>query len=518
MELNTAVQAARLAAFDPVGLGGLWLRFDSPTDCVVEEIGRVRPVRVLPAATDAERLDGGTDLLASLAAGRPIRRPGLIQEMAGGFLVVPRASRLEPAIAGRLAIALDSGLIGLVIAGAIDELSAALADRLAFHLDDSDAPAAAGASSHEEELGPADEAFLTLARVADQLGVVSQRALLFAHRAAQASARLGGRAGVAVDDIALAARLVLAPRATRIPAEPDQPPQQQEPAPDRSEIGKLEDIVLDAARAALPPGLLDPVARAGRGAAPSASGAGERRKSPVRGRPVGTRPGPPRGGTRLALIDTIRAAAPWQAFRGASNGRLALRRDDLRVRRFQDRAESLTIFAVDASGSSAVARLAEAKGAVELLLAKAYARRAEVALIAFRERSAELLLPPTRSLTRARRLLAELPGGGSTPLAAGIESARGLAELAAKRGRTPFIVLLTDGRANIALDGSAGRVEADRDAGAAAKRILAGGFGASVIDIGARPDPAAARIAAAMGAQCVHLPRADANALHAALA
>ena len=132
---------------------------------------------------------------------------------------------------------------------------------------------------------------------------------------------------------------------------------------------------------------------------------------------MGALAGVPGGGRRLSVIDTLRAAAPWQKLRGAS-GRVVIRRDDLRVRRYQTRAEVLTIFAVDASGSAAVARLAEAKGAVELLLAEAYVKRAYVALVAFRGTTAELLLPPTRSLVRAKRGLAGLPGGGGTPLAA----------------------------------------------------------------------------------------------------
>jgi len=97
-----------------------------------------------------------------------------------------------------------------------------------------------------------------------------------------------------------------------------------------------------------------------------------------------------------------------------------VRRDDFRVRRFAERAEATTIFAVDASGSAAAARLAEAKGAVELLLAEAYVARTQVALVAFRGTGAEAVLPPTRSLARAKRVLADLAGGGGTPLAAGL--------------------------------------------------------------------------------------------------
>ena len=100
-----------------------------------------------------------------------------------------------------------------------------------------------------------------------------------------------------------------------------------------------------------------------------------------------------------------------------------MRRDDFRMTRFQQRTRTTTIFVVDASGSSALNRLAEAKGAVELLLADCYVRRDQVALLAFRGKEAELLLPPTRSLVRAKRSLAGLPGGGGTPLAAGIDAA-----------------------------------------------------------------------------------------------
>uniref|UniRef100_UPI0035C9CF23 VWA domain-containing protein n=1 Tax=uncultured Sphingomonas sp. TaxID=158754 RepID=UPI0035C9CF23 len=237
-----------------------------------------------------------------------------------------------------------------------------------------------------------------------------------------------------------------------------------------------------------------------------------------RGRPLGARAGVPRGGLRLSVIDTLRAAAPWQTVRERGDGPVRIRRDDLRIRRFETRAETLTIFAVDASGSAAMARLAEAKGAVELLLAEAYVKRAQVALVAFRGEAAEVLLPPTRSLARARRALADLPGGGGTPLAAGLATAQMLAEGGRQRGRTPFLVVLTDGRANIASDGAPVRERAERDAENAARAIGQAKIGAVFIDTSARPRPEAARLALAMGARYLPLPRADAAALHRAVA
>lgn len=230
----------------------------------------------------------------------------------------------------------------------------------------------------------------------------------------------------------------------------------------------------------------------------------------------------PRGGARLALIDTLRAAVPWQPMRRAEAGQgspanLLVRKSDLRIRRFEDRSPAVTIFCVDASGSAAMARLAEAKGAVELMLAQAYVTRSEVALIAFRSTEAELLLPPTRSLTRARRALADLPGGGGTPLATGITAARRLGEAMAARGATPFLVFLTDGSANIGADGVAGRKQARADAEVAAKAVAGIGLAALVLDIAPRPRPEAADIARVMRARYLPLPVADAAAVSRAV-
>jgi len=588
--LDDALLAARLCAIDPVGLGGLILRGgDALRDQVVATLRAGlpdgAPLRRIPVHIDDDALLGGLDLGATLALGRPVRQRGVLAAADGGLVVLPMAERMTDATAARIAAVLDAGAVAdarvriAVVAlddGVEDEsVPRALVERLAFRIDLSGcrvsdvyaSPAQAGAQSRNDggmaqramtapcATGPRPspgkeegethgkgkeneetrnagsrstiDPHVILAATALALGVESARAPLFALRAARAAAALAGRETIDADDLILAVRLVLAPRATRLPAPPEAdsasdppppPPESDSSEEERATPDLPEDMILEAALATLPRDVLEQLA-AGRGrrGGNRARGAGERRKSPLHGRPLGARAGVPRGGLRLSLIDTLRAAAPWQALRARGDGPVRIRRDDLRIRRFETRAETLTIFAVDASGSAAVARLAEAKGAVELLLAQAYVKRAQVALIAFRGAGAELMLPPTRSLTRARRALAELPGGGGTPLAAGLETARTLAEAARARGRTPFLVVLTDGRGNIALDGSAVRERAEHDAEQAARAIGQAGIGAAFVDTSARPRPEGARLALAMGARYLPLPRADAAAMHRAV-
>ena len=161
--------------------------------------------------------------------------------------------------------------------------------------------------------------------------------------------------------------------------------------------------------------------------------------------------------------------------------------------------------------------LAEAKGAVELLLADCYVRRDRVALIAFRGPGAELLLPPTRSLVRAKRGLAQLPGGGGTPLAAAIDSSLTIADAARRRGETPLVVFLTDGRANVGRDGVGGRTRAREDALQAARSLRVAGFATLVIDTSPRARPDARELAEAMAARYLPLPQADAATLSQAV-
>jgi magnesium chelatase subunit D len=568
--------AASLIAIDPLGCGGASLR-SPPGPARDTWLARLRdvipagiPMRKIPTGIGDERLLGGLDLAATLSAGRPVSMRGLLAECDGGVLIAAMAERMSGETAARLASALDRRSIRPERTGAAEEMPtrlglilldegieaeegvpSALFDRLAFVIDftdyrgplddpgfpDGEAIQAAQARLRTVETG--DDAIEMLVHTATVLGVASLRAAVLALNAARAAAALSDHDHVTVDDCALAARLVLAPRATQIPADPetaeDDPPPEppdssddQETPPDNPDGQQTpEDIVVAAAKAALPRDLLAKL-KAGRiTRAPAEAGRrGQAMRSMARGRPVGVRPGLPKPGQRLDVVETLRAAAPWQPLRRRERAesleedtsqRIAVRRDDFRLKRFKRARDTCTIFVVDASGSSALNRLAEAKGAVELLLAECYSRRDQVALITFAGTLVDLALPPTRSLVRAKRMLAGLPGGGGTPLAAAIDAAGDLADALARRGRTPAIVMMTDGRGNIARDGVGAPARAAEEALSAARLFAAKGHAALLVDIAPRPRDAAAAISTAMAAQYLALPRADARALSTAV-
>lgn len=449
-----------------------------------------------------------------------------------------------------------------------ESVPASLLDRLAFLLDfnglstkallipEHDGEDIIAARSLLPRVRAEPRMLTAICRTALALGAGSPRVSILALRVARASAALDGRLALSEQDAVLAARLVLAPRASMAPPQQEQPQQQEQSqqqgqppqgasgsASDRSRAEEpgspadapqmncgspgaadgdgqdLDGIVLSAARASIPRGLLARLRAADGNRSQRAAGpgrAGVLRNSRSRGRPCGIRSGPARGHERLNVIETLRAAAPWQKLRGRGaqqNSRLRIDPGDFRVTRYRQRAQTLTIFAVDASGSAALHRLAEAKGAVELLLADCYIRRDQVAVISFRGRTAEVLLPPTRSLVRAKRSLAELAGGGGTPLAAAIEIAAQMADQARRRGQTPTMVMLTDGRANVARDGTAGREAAHSEALRAAAAVGALKIAALFIDTSPRPHAAARDMAQAMKALYIPLPLAGARAL-----
>lgn len=542
--------ALRILAVDPVGMGGLWLRSRAGPvrDIATTALTRApfdRPQRRLSPNIDDLALLGGPDPVATLAAGRPVQRPGVLSDPA--LLILPMAETAPPSLTARLAQALDKGHHALI---ALDEaaedgegLPSNLSDRLGLFLtlDGDRAPRILPKPIGKRTLAKARTLYphvtvprdLTeaLAQLAARLGIASPRAILTTRRAARAIAALDGRAEVTEQDLIQAAELGLAHRAVpETEAQPDQPPEPPPPdQPDTSEnhqqehdLQSLADLLVEAAQAALPPDILaklqsDRANRAARGA----SGTGSAKAGNRRGRPLPSRPGRPDGQSRIDLVATLRQAAPWQILRrqtGPHDRALIVHRSDLRLKRYKEVSDRVLIFVVDASGSSAMARLGEAKGAVELMLAQAYSRRDHVALVVLRGQKAELILPPTRSLTTTKARLRGLPGGGGTPLASGLGIALDTALRARRQGMTPSLALLTDGRANIALDGQPDRVQAQLDAHQIATAIRAAGIAAVTLDVANRPQPALAELAQAMQSRYVPLPRADARAIAATLA
>ena len=604
-----AATIAALFAVDPVGLGGVALRSpacenrDQWLALLKNLLPAQTPLRRVPLNINDTALLGGLDLGATLQAGKPIALRGLLAQADGGVLVLAMAERMSLSAAARFGSVLDTGMVALQRDGldtsakaniglvALDEgssddeqMPAGLADRLAFRL---------LMNAHEEnEEGPEwtaeevlsarqrlshvkidDEAVQALCAAALALGIDSLRASVFAVRVARVAAALAGSPSVEEEHIGVAARLVLAPRATRLPpptAQEDQteetpeatensetPPPEPEPPSDKSDTenqdqndkkdeqrddpedasneeknlpdnlpDNLVELVLEAAQAAMPAGLLASlkIGQLQRAKTPTSGSAGALQKNALRGRPVGARKGEPRAGQRINVLETLRAAAPWQKIRQRQQAtaegqrqRIVVRKEDFHVTRFRQSGQTTTVFVVDASGSSALNRLAEAKGAVELLLADCYVRRDSVAVLAFRGQTAELILPPTRSLARAKRSLAGLPGGGGTPLAHAIEASMLLAEQLRKKGETPIVVLLTDGKGNIARDGRPGRAQAATDALAAATEMRLKGFSTLLVDTSPQAQEAAQNLAQAMGAQYLALPYAGANTLNQAV-
>jgi magnesium chelatase subunit D len=553
-----AALAAAVLAVDPAGIGGVVLRSRAgPVREAWLELARALlpqgvPVLRVPTQISDDRLLGGLDLAATLATGCRIAERGILAEADGGILILPLAERFAPGAAARIAAAMDTGEVAVERDGlgrgfatrfgviALDEgldderPPSVLLDRLGCHVDLEGVARAvittpfspadiAEAKRRLASVAVGGEAVEALCATAMALGIASLNAPYLAIKVAGAAAALAGETGVSPERVALAARLVLAPRAMVFPVEAgeaeEEPELQERELRDerQGESGTLEEMTVAAAKAAIPAGLLARLIHAGRARSSVQGRAGKREQSLRRGRPAGTRRGRLGKGARLNVVETLRAAAPWQRLRRGvqtpEQRRIAVRQDDFRIRCFSDRSESVTIFVVDASGSSALHRLAETKGAVELLLADCYVRRDQVAVLAFGGRGAQLLLPPTRSLTRAKRELADLPGGGGTPLAAALEQAVLLAHAARRKHQTPSIVVLTDGKPNLARDGRTGRKAGEEDALAAASQLRASRFAALLIDTSPQAEPSAARIASAMGAHYVPLPQADARSL-----
>jgi magnesium chelatase subunit D len=599
--LDTAKQALLLLAVNPA-LRGVCMAatVGSGKSTLARAFAALLPLGTpfveLPVNATEDRLIGGLDLEATLATGQRVIEPGLLARADGGVLYADGLNLLDASVAAALMDAVANGLVrvereglsavhparfGLVgtYDASDDDVRRGLLDRIGLvvpFVPLNDARARAEVVRRNDHRGDAeiaeeetavlrqmialareqlphvainDAQIAALAQTALSLGVEGNRADVFAVQAALAKAALDGRTEVDDDDLKLAVRLVLMPRATQMP-QPEEKPDDRSQKPDQAtaeqnaddpsdqpttnnQQPQIEELLLEAAAAELPSDILTlPFAMQRRGRSGSRGAA----LNGKRGRMVAAVEGSLRG-NKIALLPTLLAAAPLQKLRvGAekqgSKGdappfKTIICRSDIRVKRFRDKAGMLYIFVVDASGSMALNRMREAKGAAIRLLQDAYVHRDQVALIAFRAQQAQVLLAPSQSVDRAKRELDVLPTGGGTPLASALLTAWQTAQQARSKGITQAtIVLMTDGRGNVPLSrsplrgegGVSGDMHISKDAigqelQKLAALIRADGVSAVVIDSQANylSRGEAPRLAQWLGGRYVYLPNAKAE-------
>ena len=448
---------------------------------------------------------------ASVSGRNRIERDGVSHSHDAHFVLIgsmnPEEGELRPQLLDRFGLAVD-----ITMSTDVDERTRAVRRQLDHERGGPDRSFAeadallADRIARFKAAAVSDETVEVASRMALAVGAEGLRADLMLCRAAATLAGFEGRPEAGVDDLRRVAPMVLSHRRRRQPFDdpglsdadldravdeavtetfdpPDgDPPDDGSPdcdstdndAPDEGSADRTEVMGADGELAA--PVAMRPSTHAPE--APLASHGKSASSHGPRGRFVRAEvaTGPI---TDVAVIPTALATA---SRRRAEPG-TAVHRDDLRTAVRADAAGRLVVIAVDASGSmGAERRMATAKAAVMGLLTDAYQQRDRVALVTVAGEYAEVSLRPTGSVEIARRRLIDLPVGGPTPLAHGIDTIVDLVTGPTRRDDLiPHVVLITDGRA------TAGRSSTGADdpilaTHEAAARFARAGIGGVVVD------------------------------------
>ena len=591
--------AAIIFSIDPWVLGGICIKTN---DNVLKKnwlnfLKKIFPANFpnlqnIPFNIELDSLVGGVDITNSITAGTLVKKKGIFSKTQKQIFVLKHANQLNNEVVTCICKKMDSELpsensppaqkttfisFDASITDCEEEemitINNSLMDRFGIVLnfpiysskknfDWNFAPPSKRKLIKARDLLPnirlSDDNLQTLAATSLVLGIQSLRPVIFAANTARVVAAYAERSEPNNEDISLAVRLVLLPRATQLPDlndyDNDSDNQDNEDNTDESDdlqskegetknnkpinekesksgeenenldsniSNNSDDKTVESVESKIPTDLLNELAKSEINFSNSKKEGGGKRGIEVqnkigKGRFFGSTKSKPGQRNRLNLLETIKASIPHQNIRKNNSYFkkklfISIQPEDFRVYRRKSRRLITTIFLVDASGSSAANRLGEAKGAVELLLSECYVRRDRVAVMTFRNTESELVLPPTRSLVRAKKTLVGLPGGGGTPLSIALDNCKILIQNLLFENQTPVLVLLTDGGANVDKAGKGGRTQAHLDALQSAISIKNLDIKSIFIDTSIVPNEKAVAIATSMGARYCPLPKANSS-------
>jgi magnesium chelatase subunit D len=445
----------------------------------------------MPIGATEDRLLGGLHLERALK-GDPVLKPGLLSEAHGGVLYVDEVNLLPAHLGDTLLDTASSGVnviereglsashvAEFVLLGSMNPeeglLRPQLLDRFALAVDIS-APSdpvqrqsvverriaferdpasfdsewaqteqrirdqVANARARLPDINCSKQIFAQISAAICEIGVCTLRADLAAIRASIAYAALSGDASVDSDHVTRVLPLVLAHRVSqsgrppaRRPKPPELGPVSESSAPEKDQPPVRSDGLerIFSPKESKTFSIQTDI----KGNGPRGSSA----KAPAQ------QPGPVIGARRTdtpAELD-LRASLNHAV---TQTGSASLRLADLHERVRKPMTGMRYLFVIDSSGSHAAQeRMRLVKGAASSLLADSFKNGDEIAIIVFRGPSAQVVLEPTQSLHDAITVLEYLPTGGRTPLAHALDLARSYVT------ETTVLVLLTDGRANVAL-------------------------------------------------------------------